>query len=110
MEGLEQTLSALRTTQEKVAVLSADAADAKLLATYRDPIKRWFTRRAKAVGMDWPTLAGKLDLEQEGSHGENSDSPTCTDKYLLVESKFGKGQLLLARLARHSVNCRCCKC
>lgn len=77
--GLEATVSSLCTMESKVAALSADAANAKFLATYRDPIKRWFTRRAKLLGMDWPTLAGKLDLEQEDSDEEDTDSPSCTE-------------------------------
>ena len=76
--GLEETTSSLCTIQEEVAVLKADAADSKFLATYRDPIKRWFTRRAKVLGMDWPTLAGKLDLEQEESDDEDSASQNST--------------------------------
>ena len=79
VHGLEEMVSYLCTIQEKVA-LSADVADANFLATYRYPIKRWFTRRAKALGMDWPTLSGKLDLEQEDSDEEDSDSPSCTEK------------------------------
>lgn len=90
VQGLEQTVSSLRTTQEKIAMLSADAADAKCLATYRYPIKRWFTRRARALGMDWPTLAGKLDLEQEVSNEENSDSPSCTEKLKVSLERAGK--------------------
>ena len=66
VHGLEATVSSLCTIQDEVAALSADAADAKFLATYRDPIKRWLTRRAKVLGMDWPTLAGKLDLGTRG--------------------------------------------
>lgn len=80
VQGLEQTVSSLRTTQERVAVLSAAAADAKFLAAYQYPVKRWLTRRSMALGMDWPTLAGKLDLEQEDSDEEHSDSPSCTEK------------------------------
>ena len=79
VRGLEATASSLCTMEAQVAALSADAADAKFLATYRDPIKRWFTRRAKVLGMDWPTLAGKLDLEHEDSDEENSDLPSCTE-------------------------------
>lgn len=80
VHGLEATVSSLCAIQDEVAALSAHAADAKFLATYCDPIKRWFTRRAKVLGMDWPTLAGKLDLEQEDSDEEDSDLPSCTEK------------------------------
>ena len=81
VRGLQETVSALHNTQEQIAKLNADAADAKFLATYRDPIRKWFTRRAKALGMDWQTLAGKLDLEEDDlEEGAELDSPSCTEQ------------------------------
>ena len=87
---LQETVSALQFTQEQVAKLSTDAADAKSLAIYRDPLRRWFTRRAKALGMDWQTLAMKLDSEEDDSEEDDSeeddseeeelDSPSCTEQ------------------------------
>ena len=74
---LQETVSALQFTQEQVAKLTADA---KSLAIYRDPLRRWFTRRAKALGMDWHTVAMKLDSEEDDSEEEKLDSPSCTEQ------------------------------
>ena len=71
INGLETLVSDLRDTQEQVDVLTAGAADAKVLAMYRGPIRRWCTRRAKALDMDWSILADKLDLEEDGSEDED---------------------------------------
>ena len=47
--GLQSTVTALHSTQKQVAELSADAAVAKFLATYRDPVRRWFNKRAQRL-------------------------------------------------------------
>lgn len=40
---LHEIVSVLHDTQEQIAKLNADVADAKFLGTYRDPIRKWFT-------------------------------------------------------------------
>ncbi|KAL3157119.1 hypothetical protein ABBQ38_001364 [Trebouxia sp. C0009 RCD-2024] len=78
--SLGLTVSSLQNTQEQVAALRADAAAAETLAMCCAPVKKWVIKRAKALDMDWLTLAGKLDLEEECSDDEDPNLPSCTEK------------------------------
>ena len=51
--------------KEQLAPLTTADADREYLATFRDPLRKWLARQAKAHGVPWPILAGELDLEED---------------------------------------------